>query len=29
MPANKKEKTIPNGKYRVIKIGKDALYEVL
>ena len=28
MPTNK-EKTIPQGKYRVIKIGKDALYEAL
>lgn len=25
----KKEKTIPEGKYRIIKIGKDAIYEVL
>ena len=25
----KQEKTIPNGKYRIIKIGKDAIYEVL
>ncbi|MBQ2676848.1 MAG: hypothetical protein IJF54_05575 [Clostridia bacterium] len=25
----KKEKTIPQGTYRIIKIGKDAIYEVL
>ena len=25
----KQEKTIPEGKYRIIKIGKDAIYEVL
>lgn len=25
----KQEKTIPDGKYRIIKIGKDAIYEVL
>ena len=25
----KKEKTIPQGNYRIIKIGKDAIYEVL
>ena len=25
----KKEKTIPQNKYRIIKIGKDAIYEVL
>lgn len=25
----KKAKTIPEGKYRIIKIGKDAIYEVL
>ena len=25
----KKEKIIPDGKYRIIKIGKDALYEIL
>lgn len=25
----KKEKTIPQGSYRIIKIGKDAIYEVL
>ena len=25
----KKEKTIPDGKYRVIKIGKDALFEFI
>ncbi len=25
----KKEKTIPENKYRIIKIGKDAVYEVL
>ena len=25
----KQEKTIPKGKYRIIKIGKDAIYEVL
>ena len=25
----KKEKTIPEGNYRIIKIGKDAIYEVL
>ena len=24
-----KEKTIPQGSYRIIKIGKDAIYEVL
>ncbi len=24
-----KEKTIPEGKYRIIKIGKDAIYEIL
>jgi len=26
---NKKNKKVPNGKYRIIKIGKDALYEFL
>ena len=25
----KKEKRIPDGKYRIIKIGKDAIYEIL
>ena len=25
----KKEKTIPQNKYRIIKIGKDAIYEIL
>ncbi len=25
----KKEKTIPEGKYRIIKIGKDALFEFI
>lgn len=25
----KQEKTIPEGKYRIIKIGKDAIFEVL
>ncbi len=25
----KNEKTIPEGKYKIIKIGKDAIYEVL
>ena len=25
----KQEKPIPDGKYRIIKIGKDAIYEVL
>jgi len=25
----KKEKTIPEGNYRIIKIGKDAIYEIL
>lgn len=25
----KKEKAIPQGKYRIIKIGKDALYEFI
>ena len=25
----KKEKTIPEGNYRIIKIGKDAIFEVL
>lgn len=25
----KREKTIPQGSYRIIKIGKDAIYEVL
>ena len=25
----KKEKSIPDGKYRVIKIGKDALFELI
>ena len=25
----KQEKTIPDGKYRVIKIGKDALFEFI
>ena len=25
----KKEKTIPENKYRIIKIGKDAIYEIL
>ena len=25
----KKEKTIPQNKFRIIKIGKDAIYEVL
>ena len=25
----KKEKTIPKGNYRIIKIGKDAIYEIL
>ncbi len=25
----KKEKSIPDGKYRIIKIGKDALYEFI
>ncbi len=27
--AKKKRRTIPEGKYRIIKIGKDAIYEVL
>ena len=25
----KQEKTIPDGKYRIIKIGRDAIYELL
>ena len=25
----KRRKTIPDGKYRIIKIGKDAIYELL
>jgi hypothetical protein len=25
----KKQKTIPDGNYRIIKIGKDAIYEIL
>ena len=25
----KKQKTIPEGNYRIIKIGKDAIYEIL
>lgn len=25
----KQEKTIPDGKYRIIKIGKDTIYELL